>query len=207
MTTHFSKRSIIIATLALLVAARPNRAHKSVVHAGSAAASSPASLAISRQRRTARCVRLLEVIFRIPRPPVRRRERPSCTIYRGFVIRRQYESPALQRYRYAEGVVAQHATDILASCATGSVTSGITSKIPGAGSLPSCPPCLDLTGDALAGRRCLRAEYLSMAVSLKLNLCRRAAARDVQSCVGVVATILSAIWTMNLRDRAALSAL
>ena len=38
-----------------------------------------------------------------------------------------------------KGYVAQHATDILASCATGSVTSGITSKIPGAGSLPSVP--------------------------------------------------------------------
>ena len=38
-----------------------------------------------------------------------------------------------------KGYVAQHATDILASCATGSVTSGVTSKIPGAGSLPSVP--------------------------------------------------------------------
>jgi len=34
-----------------------------------------------------------------------------------------------------KGYVAQHATDILASCAT----SGVTSKIPGAGSLPSVP--------------------------------------------------------------------
>jgi hypothetical protein len=34
-----------------------------------------------------------------------------------------------------KGYVAQHATDILASCAT----SGLTSKIPGAGSLPSVP--------------------------------------------------------------------
>jgi hypothetical protein len=38
-----------------------------------------------------------------------------------------------------KGYVSQHATDILASCATGSVTSGITSKIPSAGSLPSVP--------------------------------------------------------------------
>ena len=34
-----------------------------------------------------------------------------------------------------KGYVAHHATDILASCAT----SGVTSKIPGAGSLPSVP--------------------------------------------------------------------
>jgi hypothetical protein len=34
-----------------------------------------------------------------------------------------------------KGYVAQHATDILASCAT----SGVTSKIPGTGSLPSVP--------------------------------------------------------------------
>ena len=34
-----------------------------------------------------------------------------------------------------KGYVARHATDILASCAT----SGVTSKIPGTGSLPSVP--------------------------------------------------------------------
>ena len=45
-----------------------------------------------------------------------------------------------------KGYVAQHATDILASCATanatsaaGSAASSMTSKIPGAGSLPSVP--------------------------------------------------------------------
>ncbi len=38
-----------------------------------------------------------------------------------------------------KGYVAQHATDILASCATSSATSGLTSKIPGAGSLPKVP--------------------------------------------------------------------
>jgi hypothetical protein len=45
-----------------------------------------------------------------------------------------------------KGYVAQHATDILASCATanatsaaGSAASSVTSKIPGAGSLPSVP--------------------------------------------------------------------
>ena len=45
-----------------------------------------------------------------------------------------------------KGYVAQHATDILASCATanatsaaGNAASSMTSKIPGAGSLPSVP--------------------------------------------------------------------
>ena len=38
-----------------------------------------------------------------------------------------------------KGYVAQHATDILASCATSNATSGLTSKIPGTGSLPSVP--------------------------------------------------------------------
>ena len=45
-----------------------------------------------------------------------------------------------------KGYVAQHATDILASCATtnatsaaGNAASSVTSKIPGAGSLPSVP--------------------------------------------------------------------
>ena len=38
-----------------------------------------------------------------------------------------------------KGYVAQHATDILASCATNNATSGLTTKLPGAGSYPSIP--------------------------------------------------------------------
>jgi hypothetical protein len=38
-----------------------------------------------------------------------------------------------------KGYVAQHATDILASCAINNATSGLTGKIPGAGQLPSMP--------------------------------------------------------------------
>lgn len=38
-----------------------------------------------------------------------------------------------------KGYVAQHATDILGSCSAGGATSGLTSKIPGASSLPSMP--------------------------------------------------------------------
>jgi hypothetical protein len=38
-----------------------------------------------------------------------------------------------------KGYVAQHATDILASCTTSNATSGLTSKLPGAGSIPSIP--------------------------------------------------------------------
>jgi hypothetical protein len=38
-----------------------------------------------------------------------------------------------------KGYVAQHATDILASCAASNATGGLTSKLPGAGGLPSIP--------------------------------------------------------------------
>ena len=38
-----------------------------------------------------------------------------------------------------KGYVAQHATDILASCATSNATSGLTSKLPGVGTFPSIP--------------------------------------------------------------------
>jgi hypothetical protein len=38
-----------------------------------------------------------------------------------------------------QGYVAQHATGILASCAVSNATSGVSSKIPGASSLPSMP--------------------------------------------------------------------
>ena len=38
-----------------------------------------------------------------------------------------------------KGYVTQHAGDILASCAANNATGGLTSKLPGAGSLPSIP--------------------------------------------------------------------
>jgi len=38
-----------------------------------------------------------------------------------------------------KGYVSQHASDIFASCAASSATSGLPSKIPGASSLPSIP--------------------------------------------------------------------
>ena len=38
-----------------------------------------------------------------------------------------------------KGYVAQHGSDILASCATSNATSGLTSKLPGAGTFPSIP--------------------------------------------------------------------
>jgi hypothetical protein len=38
-----------------------------------------------------------------------------------------------------QGYVSQHASDILASCAASSATGGLTSKIPGASSMPSIP--------------------------------------------------------------------
>jgi hypothetical protein len=38
-----------------------------------------------------------------------------------------------------EGMVAQHATDILASCTLSNATNGLTNKIPGAGQMASIP--------------------------------------------------------------------
>ena len=38
-----------------------------------------------------------------------------------------------------QGYVMQHASDVLASCAVSNATGGMTSKIPGASSLPSVP--------------------------------------------------------------------
>ncbi len=38
-----------------------------------------------------------------------------------------------------QGYVAQHAADIVASCAVSNATGGLTSKIPGASNLPSMP--------------------------------------------------------------------
>lgn len=38
-----------------------------------------------------------------------------------------------------QGYVSQHASDILTSCAASNATSGLTSKIPGASSVPSIP--------------------------------------------------------------------
>ncbi|HLH76557.1 MAG TPA: hypothetical protein VKV28_07105 [Candidatus Binataceae bacterium] len=38
-----------------------------------------------------------------------------------------------------KGYVAEHATDILASCAVSNATGGLTNKIPGASEMPSMP--------------------------------------------------------------------
>jgi hypothetical protein len=38
-----------------------------------------------------------------------------------------------------QGYVSQHASDVLASCAVSNATGGVTSKIPGASSMPSIP--------------------------------------------------------------------
>ena len=109
-------------------------------HAAAIAAPSGGALTGDQQtRRIARCVRRLGVMSRIPRAGPSALSDPTVMTTAASSFAGSTSLPLSSATDMLKGYVAQHATDILASCATSSVTSGVTSKIPGAGSLPSVP--------------------------------------------------------------------
>jgi hypothetical protein len=180
MNTHLSKRSIIVATLALLVSfsttlraqdassvpavpapAAPDAASVPAVappaapdagsvpavappaaaDAGSAPAVAPqagtAAQALTGDQQTAANSALCSAMGSSAGPSAL--SNPTVLTTAASAFAGSTNLPLSSATDMLKGYVAQHATDILASCATGSVTSGITSKIPGAGSLPSVP--------------------------------------------------------------------
>jgi hypothetical protein len=141
MTTHFSKRWIIVATLALLVA----RATESRAQISSYIPAAPqqAAQALTGDQQTAANSALCSAMgSHFPNPasagPSALSD-PAVLSTAASSFAGSTSLPISSATDMLKGYVAQHATDILASCATGSVTSGVTSKIPGAGSLPSVP--------------------------------------------------------------------
>jgi len=140
MNTHLSKRPIVVATLALLIGcATESRAQISTYMP----APQQAAQALTGDQQTAANSALCSAIgSNIPNPasagPSALSD-PAVLTTAASSFAGSTNLPLSSATDMLKGYVAQHATDILASCATGSVTSGVTSKIPGAGSLPSVP--------------------------------------------------------------------
>ena len=137
MNIHLSKRSIIVATLALLASFSTTLRAQD---ASSVSAVAPqAAQALTGDQQTAANSALCSAMgSHFPNPasagPSALSD-PAVMTTAASSFAGSTSLPLSSATDMLKGYVAQHATDILASCAT----SGVTSKIPGAGSLPSVP--------------------------------------------------------------------
>ncbi len=152
MNTHGLKRSAIIATLALLLAcATESRAQLSsyipavpqAPQTLTSTAPQQAAAALTGDQQSAANSALCSAIgSHFPNPasagPSALSD-PTVMTTAASSFAGSTKLPLSSATDMLKGYVAQHATDILASCATTNATSGLTSKIPGAGSLPSVP--------------------------------------------------------------------
>ena len=144
MNTHLSKRMTMVAALALLVSfSTTMRAQDSGSVSAVAPQAGAAAQALTGDQQTAANSALCSAMgSHFPNPasagPSALSD-PAVLTTAASSFAGSTNLPLSSATDMLKGYVAQHATDILASCATGSVTSGVTSKIPGAGSLPSVP--------------------------------------------------------------------
>jgi len=136
-----SKRSIVIATLALLLAcATESRAQ---ISSYIPAAPGQAAQALTGSQQSAANSALCSAIgSHFPNPAAAGPSAlsdPAVMSTAATSFAGSTSLPLSSATDMLKGYVAQHATDILATCATSNATSGLTSKIPGAGSLPPVP--------------------------------------------------------------------
>ena len=140
MSTHWTKRSTIIAALALLMACATELSAQ--ISNYMPAAPSAAQALTGDQQTAANSALCSAMGSHFPNPasagPSALSD-PAVMTTAASSFAGSTNLPLSSATDMLKGYVAQHATDILASCATGSATSGITSKIPSAGSLPSVP--------------------------------------------------------------------
>jgi hypothetical protein len=141
MSTQWSKGSVFIATLTILMAC----ATESRAQLGSyiPAAPSQAAQALTGGQQTAANSALCSAIgSHIPNPasagPSALSD-PAVMSTAASSFAGSTKLPLSSATDLLKGYVSQHATDILASCAASNATSGLTSKLPGAGSLTSIP--------------------------------------------------------------------
>ena len=153
MSTQWSKRSVIIATLAIVVAcATESRAQLSsyiptapprAAQALTPAVPQQAAQTLTGDQQTAANNALCSAIGNhFPNPtsagPSALSD-PTVMSAAASTFAGSTKLPLSSATDLLKGYVSQHATDILASCATSNATGGLTSKLPGAGSLPSIP--------------------------------------------------------------------
>ena len=136
MNTHLSKRSIVVATLALTVACATEL--RAQISNYLPAAPSAAQALTGGQQSAANSALCSAIGSHFPNPAAAGPSAlsdPAVMSTAASSFAGSTSLPLSSATDMLKGYVAQHATDILASCAT----SGVTSKIPGAGSLPSIP--------------------------------------------------------------------
>lgn len=140
MSTRWSKRSVVIATLAIIVAcATESRAQLSSYIP---AAPSAAQALTGSQQSAANSALCSAVGSHFPNPasasPAALSD-PAVMSTAATSFAGSTNLPLSSATDMLKGYVAQHATDIFASCAASNATSGMAAKIPGASSLPSVP--------------------------------------------------------------------
>src|SRR5271156_2453443 len=141
MSTQWSKRSVFMATLAILMAcATESRAQLSNYLT---AAPSQAAQALTGGQHSAWTTPLSSAIgSHIPNPssagPSALSD-PAVMSSAASSFAGSTKLPISSATDLLKGYVSQHATDILASCAASNATGGLTSKLPGAGSLTTIP--------------------------------------------------------------------
>ena len=140
MSTHWTKRSVIIAALALLAACATEL--RAQISSYMPAVPSAAQALTGGQQSAANSALCSAIGSHFPNPATAGPSAlsdPAVMSTAASSFAGSSNLPLSSATDMLKGYVAQHATDILASCATSNATSGLTSKIPGAGSLPSVP--------------------------------------------------------------------
>jgi hypothetical protein len=141
MSTQSSKRTVIIATLAILVGcATESRAQ---ISSYMPSAPSQAAQALTGSQQSAANSALCSAVgSHFPNPAAAGPSAlsdPAVMTTAASSFAGSTNLPLPSATSMLQGYVAQHATDILASCAASNATSGLAGKIPGASSLPSVP--------------------------------------------------------------------
>jgi hypothetical protein len=141
MSTQWSKRSVVIATLAILVScATESRAQLSSYIP--TAPQQAAQTLTGRQQTAANSALCSAIGSHFPNPasagPSALSD-PAVMSTAASSFAGSTKLPVSSATDLLKGYVSQHATAILASCATSNATSGLTSKLPGAGSFTSIP--------------------------------------------------------------------
>lgn len=141
MSAQWSKRSVVIATLAILVAC----ATESRAQLGNyipAAPQQAAQTLTGGQQAAANSALCSAIGSHFPNPasagPSALSD-PSVMSAAASSFAGSTKLPLSSATDLLKGYVSQHATDIFASCAASNASSSLTSKLPGAGSLPSIP--------------------------------------------------------------------
>ena len=141
MTGKWSKRSVIIATLTLLIACA-TELRAQISNYLPSAPSQAAQALTGGQQSAANSALCSALASHFPNPTAAGPSAlsdPTVMTTAASSFAGSTSLPLSSATDMLKGYVAQHATDILASCATSNAASGLTSKIPGAGSLPSVP--------------------------------------------------------------------